>query len=325
MNITDAKSIPLDEFLENLGHTCTKEAGGRKWYRSPYRDEKTPSFVLSRDKHAWYDHGEGAGGNILDLAIKYANLDGISEALKFIEKTVGTGYTIPTIRQELKPVQPDLPYYTLIDQSEFQIYSGRALSKNAQYLVSRGIDPKAAAPYLKAVRFTQRDGGKKVYSGFGLPNIAGGFEVRRAGDWAKTSVGHKDVSAFSADRENAPWHCFYSMIDFCTFLTIDKPPVGAYNYLIVNGDGLIEKAEQFLEPLDPGFMIHYPHSDPSGQKAYARLLQFTVDNGWSGGDRAHIYEGFKDWTEAREKALGLDRKNVSLLSHNQQYNSKPKI
>ncbi|MCE6993122.1 hypothetical protein [Dyadobacter sp. CY323] len=338
MNIKDAKSIPLDEFLENLGQVCVKESYGRKWYKAPWREEKTASFVLTRDKQAWFDHAIGAGGNIIDLALKYANLDGIPEALKFIENTVGSGYTIPTIRQELKPVEPELPYYDLISANDFNIYSGRSLSKNAQYLTSRGIDPKAVAPYLKDVKFTGRADRKKSYSGFGMQNNSGGFEVRRAGDWAKTSVGHKDVSVFLADRDFAPWHTFYSMIDFCTFLTIDKPPIGTYNYLIVNGDAMIGRAaegnkpeiighaERFIETIPPGTMIHYPHDDSwkngiktdlpieknSGLRAFNRLLDFVTHLGWGGGDMAYKYDGFKDWNEKREKDLGLDRKVVGM-------------
>ncbi|MCF0075479.1 hypothetical protein LZD49_33685 [Dyadobacter sp. CY261] len=201
------------------------------------------------------------------------------------------------------------PYYTLVHKNSFEVYSGRSVSKAGQYLLSRGIDPKAVAPYLHDVTFSDKGG--KPKKGFGIENVSGGFEIRRAGDWAKIAVGHKDVSVFLASRDHAPWHTFYSMIDFCTFLCLDKPPIGTYNYLIVNGDGLVEKAEKVIESLPVGTMIHYPHSDLSGQKAYQRLLQFATDLGWGGGDRAHLYEGFKDWTEKRENELGLDRKVVA--------------
>ncbi|WP_138485387.1 hypothetical protein [Dyadobacter bucti] len=308
MKISDAKNIPIDDFLESLGHACTKEVGGRKWYKRPYGNENTASFVLSVDKNAWYDHGEGVGGNILDLAIKYANIAGISEALKFIENTVGSGYIIPTIRQELKAMEPELPYYDLIGATDFNIYSGGALSRNAQYLNSRGIDPKAAAPYLKDIRFVARASSKKSYSGLGMQNNSGGFEVRRAGDWAKTSVGSKDVSAFFADRDHAPWLAFYSMIDFCSFITIDQPPIGTYNYLVINGDGLVGKAQEFIRNIPVGTMIHYPHRDISGQKAFHKLLDYMTTLGWSGADRAHLYEGFKDLAEAQEKKLRIYKK-----------------
>jgi hypothetical protein len=318
MNIDQAKSIRIDDFLENLGYICDKKTAGRKWFR--FRDEKTASFVVSKDGGAFFDHGTGEYGNIIDVAKKEANTDSVSEALKFIESKVGSEYTF-TVRQTL-PVQPTEPYYSIAYDAEFSIYKGRYLSQAAIYLKDRrGILPEAFYPYLRDIFHVSKPDQKKPFYGFGLPNVAGGFECRTyfQGRWHKRSVGPKDVTAFYADREHAPWHCFYSMMDFGTFLTVDNPPIGVYNYLIINGDGLVGHsetpdrpevfgaAERYLETVEPGHMIHYPHTDLSGQRAYQRMLDFTVGKGWAGGDRAHLYDGFKDWTEKRERELGLDR------------------
>lgn len=318
MRIDQAKNIRIDDFLENLGYVCDKETAGRKWFR--FREERTASFVVSKDGGAFFDHGTGEHGNIIDVAKAAAKTDSVSEALKFIENTVGSDYSF-TIRQVL-PVQPTEPYYSIVYDAEFSIYKGRVLSQAAIYLKDRrGISPEAFYPYLRDVFHKSFDIQKRPFYGFGLPNVAGGFECRTyfQGQWHKRSIGPKNVSAFYADREHAPWHCFYSMMDFGTFLTIDKPPRGAYNYLIINGDGLVghsetlEKpevmglAETFIETLPAGHMIHYPHNDASGQRAYHRILEVTVGNGWGGGDRAHLYEPAKDWTEKREKELGLDK------------------
>lgn len=51
--------------------------------------------------------------------------------------------------------------------------------------------------------------------------------------------------------------------------------------------------------------MHYPHTDESGQRAYHKLVDFLTGHGWMGGDKAYLYPGFKDWTEAREQQLGL--------------------
>ncbi|WP_461086755.1 hypothetical protein [Spirosoma flavus] len=147
--------------------------------------------------------------------------------------------------------------------------------------------------------------------GFGLPNVAGGYELRRYGDWAKTAVGPKQVTLFKADRPAAPWHCFYSLIDFGTFLTVDKPPVGAYHFLIINSDGLVDKAIACLQSMPAGHMVHYPHQDASGQRAYQALWAFLVSQHWGGSDRSPLYAGFKDWTEARQQQLGLSPRVIN--------------
>lgn len=49
MNSEQAKQISLPDLLEQLGHIPVKttKAGRELWYRSPFRDEKEPSFHTS--------------------------------------------------------------------------------------------------------------------------------------------------------------------------------------------------------------------------------------------------------------------------------------
>ncbi|RYY78709.1 MAG: hypothetical protein EOO69_09460 [Moraxellaceae bacterium] len=314
MNIADAKSIPLDELLQRLGYQPVKQQGGRLWYRSPFRDEKTASFVLSKDGMAWYDHGEGVGGNIIDLAMRLGDCYDVQQALSYIETATGqTGYTILAIRQRL-PLTRDAPAYTLINAKPFSVRDGQnGYTPAATYLKNvRGIEPELFAPYLSDLVYAGKDG-KKRY-GFGVPNGTGGYEARRSGDFEKMSIGLKNITVFQSSRENwweAPWHCFYGLMDFGTFLTIDRPTQGAYNFMIVNSDSMIGNpeegpqrpariglVEQYLATVPPGqTMIHYPHIDPSGQRAYHNLLAFLTSHGWAGGDRMHLYDGFKDWND----------------------------
>lgn len=307
MNIEQAKSIRIDDFLENIGYICDKETAGRKWFR--FRDEKTASFVVSKDGMAWYDHGDGIGGNIIDVAKIAAKADSVSEALKYIEKHVDYAkYSIPTIRQIL-PVQPSEPYYRIVYDTEFSIYGYRGLTPAAAYLKARrGISPEAFYPYLRDIYHVSSPTQRKPFHAFGLPNISGGFDGRTFfhGKWHKRTIGPKDVSAFKSANEDAPWICFYSMMDFGTFLTTEKPQKDTYSYLIVNGDGLVTKALSYLDTVKQTAMCHYPHNDPSGQIAFNRILDGTVDK-WESGDMAYKYEGFKDMTEKREKDLGLDK------------------
>jgi hypothetical protein len=322
MDIKTAKSIPIDQLLQRLGCEMAKTISGCKWYRSPSRIEKTPSFKLTRDAYGWYDHGTGEGGNILDLAYRLhtglplaGKLNGqhVKEALTFIENVMGFAGSLPPSIPRIQPVTSEPHAFTLISHAPFAVYGrGSSLTKSALYLGTRGVNAERVAPYLEDVTFTGSDE-KKRY-GFGLPNVSGGYEIRRYGDWAKRSVGTKDVTMFKAERPMAPWHTFYSLIDFCTFITVDKPPIGAYNYLVINSDSLVDKAIAYLDSLPAGFMIHYPHGDESGGRAYQKLVDFLTSHGWMSGDKAHLYTGFKDWTEAREHQLGLSTQFVQPLT-----------
>lgn len=50
MNIEEAKKIPLEVFLQRLGFSPVKQQGDSLWYRSPFREERTPSFKVSLSK-----------------------------------------------------------------------------------------------------------------------------------------------------------------------------------------------------------------------------------------------------------------------------------
>lgn len=51
MNIEEAKSIPLEEYLRRMGFSPVRQHGDSIWYCSPFREEKTPSFKVSESRN----------------------------------------------------------------------------------------------------------------------------------------------------------------------------------------------------------------------------------------------------------------------------------
>ena len=51
MNIEEAKSISLEDYLQRMGFTPVKQHGDSIWYWSPFREEKTPSFKVSESRN----------------------------------------------------------------------------------------------------------------------------------------------------------------------------------------------------------------------------------------------------------------------------------
>ncbi|GAB4015336.1 toprim domain-containing protein [Spirosoma migulaei] len=298
MDIKTAKSIPIDELLLKLGYQPVRERVGRKWYKSPFRNENTASFVLSKDGAAWYDHGEGVGGNIIDLAMRLGDCTDVSGALSYLDTATGhMAYSLPTIRHRL-PVTPDLPAYALIAANDFHVHAARGgYTQGASYLISRGIDPHAVTPYVRDIVFAPTTAPTRKMYGIGLPNNSGGYEVRaRINDsYIKTSVGHKDYSFFPATKENRQrdkLHIFEGAPDFWTFLTANKniDPTGE-NFLILNGTGMVNKAMDFLNGHYFDLIMLWNQNDPAGNKTVERFLELpqTV------GTMNHMYEGFKDY------------------------------
>lgn len=67
--------IDLVEFMASLGLLPTSVRGNDFWFLSPFRKERTASFKVNRKLNCWYDHGEGAGGNLVDFGKRYLNCD----------------------------------------------------------------------------------------------------------------------------------------------------------------------------------------------------------------------------------------------------------
>ena len=85
MNTTQAREIPIEKVLQNLGCEPTKCNETESWYLSPFRIEKTASFKLNRKINRWFDHGEQLGGNVIDFVIQKFGFN-VTEALSYLEK-----------------------------------------------------------------------------------------------------------------------------------------------------------------------------------------------------------------------------------------------
>ena len=82
INCNEAKRIDIITYLESLHIKPIKVAGNDYWYLSPLPEEKSPSSKINQKLNAWYDHGLGSGGNLIDLAILIYNCT----ASKFLER-----------------------------------------------------------------------------------------------------------------------------------------------------------------------------------------------------------------------------------------------
>jgi len=90
MNAKQAKKIPLDLILDNLGLKPTEEKGDELIYHSPFREEKVASFSVNTKRNIWHDFGHGSGGNILDFIMTYYEIADIKNTLKQLDKLVGS-------------------------------------------------------------------------------------------------------------------------------------------------------------------------------------------------------------------------------------------
>ncbi len=92
--IKEIKSIPLADFLSRLGHEPAMRKGTQLWYKSPLRQEQTPSFKVETTLNCWYDFGLGKGGNIIDLAAElYQSTD-----LRYLMRCIADSCPVPSVQ-----------------------------------------------------------------------------------------------------------------------------------------------------------------------------------------------------------------------------------
>ena len=87
INCETARAFPIEKALAKLGHFPTKTAEKEAWFLSPFRSETQASFKISKIKNQWYDHGEGVGGNVIDLVCRIFKCS-VKGALEFINEDI---------------------------------------------------------------------------------------------------------------------------------------------------------------------------------------------------------------------------------------------
>ena len=89
MNTNEAKQIRIEEYLHSLGYDPVRKQGDSLWYKSPFRNEREPSFKVNTERNLWYDFSAGRGGNIIALEAAFTLKDeyGYKELAEELRKT----------------------------------------------------------------------------------------------------------------------------------------------------------------------------------------------------------------------------------------------
>ena len=72
------KAIPIADIMPTKP---THKSVNREFYKSPFRNEANASLVVYQDSNSWYDFGESAGGDVIDLYMRI-NKVSFKEAIK---------------------------------------------------------------------------------------------------------------------------------------------------------------------------------------------------------------------------------------------------
>lgn len=139
----------ISEYVSNM-----KQAGGNWKGLCPFHNEKTPSFMVSRDKQIWHCFGCGEGGDVFSFVQKIENIE-FPEALKILAKRAGV-----TLRYEDR---------SLTNQKTKLLDILEAAAKFYHYNLLETEGASAARMYLKEKRRLTDETIEKFLLGF-APN-----------------------------------------------------------------------------------------------------------------------------------------------------------
>lgn len=296
MNIVQIKQIDLVDYLRAIGFSPTKESDKSAWYHAPYREDRTPSFKVNKDKKMWYDFGTAQSGDIIDLAALLYQSKDVSRLLKLIEGAAPA--LAPRIRT---PISPNGERLT----DSFRNVKVVDLKHEAlkSYLQSRGIDLCIGKCECKEVHYTCH---KKEYFAVAFPNIAGGYEIRNS--YFKGCIAPKDISIIRKSEKLKGRCCclFEGFIDYLSYLTLVKSGritegSESVDYIVLNSVSNVSRA---IEPIKKYKVIHcYLDNDDAGRRVVDSLHELLGDKIQDMFAPYPLYKDLNDFLRDKKKIL----------------------
>jgi len=301
MRSDQAKEIHMRDLLDALGYQPFREQKGELWYLSPFRQETDASFKITRDGGGWYDHGEGAGGNILDFVMRYHKVDfrGALQTLDDlnIHRNVKVGdRDSQSAFWDAAPAPVDArtapkPSARVTD-SDIVVTRVQPLQNRAllAYLKKRGIDAEIAAGYVQEIYYTQKG---NPYFALAFANECGGYELRNP--YFKGTYGNKDMTIIKTGqggkRSVALFEGFMDFLSAC--MIARRTP--AMDCIILNSTAMRDRAIETIEQMGVDTVHLYLDRDKSGRQLTQDLAEQL--SGLTVKDESGMYEEFKDLNE----------------------------
>jgi len=269
INCETARNFSVEKALEKLGHFPKKTSEKEAWFLSPFRSETQASFKVSKTKNRWYDHGEGIGGNVIDLVSTILKCT-ISETLEFLNGDVS-----------YFPFQQ--PQIFCSTETEINISKVQNITHPAliQYLSARGISITIANSYCKEVWYTNKD---SQYFAIGLQNEKNGWEFRNK--IFKNSSSPKSYTYVRND--NKQLIILEGLFDLLSLATLKPRELKVSDIIVLNSIAFFKDVEIHIAKYE---CVHlYLDNDLAGQKA----TMYLKKNHKHIIDRSDTYKNYKD-------------------------------
>ena len=235
MTTEEAKKIRIADYLHSLGYSPVKQQGVNLWYKSPFREEKEPSFKVNTERELWFDFGMGKGGNIIALAAHLYATDSVSYILKRMEEQTPHVRPVSFSFRRQSATEPNFRQLEIVPLASPVLLS---------YLKERGINTVLAKRECSEAHFTNNG---KRYFAIAFPNVSGGYEIRNR--YFKGCIAPKEISHIRQSGEpRETCYVFEGFMDYLSFLTLrlescpQHPDFDRQDYMVLNSAANVSKA-----------------------------------------------------------------------------------
>ena len=288
------QQISIVDVLNRLGYEPIRKSGKELLYLSMLRDsDSKPSFCVNNELNAWFDHGMGKGGNVVDFGLLYWKNLGFSEVLAELVKITNADSSAlqksennsKAVSRPKKPVK--IPHYHV--QELKPIGSNPFIS---EYLKRRGLW-QVAGNKLQEVYYYVLDNKKrrKEFFAAGWQNENGGWEVRNK--YFKGCLGKKGMTVVPGS--NYKVSVFEGYMNYLSWLYENKD--ASDTILVLNSVAFLQagiaRCKEFAQ-----INLFFDH-DPSGEDATKKFIQAILD----ASDCSSIYEGYNDYNDKLQAEL----------------------
>lgn len=286
-----ALAIPIATIANHEG--LERAIRSMRTYYSPFREEKTPSFVIYPDTNRWVDYGlvgsyrSGDGINLIQMLHHFDFKDAVDYLLAMGGKDI--------LPPQAKPARFGMAAHVGGRQRVDEVVEIRSRSL-INFLASRGIPIKVARQYCKEVHYTFCQNGRK-YFGIGLANDLGGWVIRTAPYTGKPKGKKMDILAsgittirLEEGRVNPEAYVFEGLMNFLSWVVLFGQP--ERDVIVLNS---VENKEALSNLRSSGTeILHcFLDNDDAGDKALTFLQR---ESGCDVIDHSGLYrhEGLND-------------------------------
>ena len=309
-----AKRLPMPDVLSKMGFSpvYSKKGGDELWYRSPFRNEKTPSFHITYIRKdniwVWKDFGGGKGSNLLEFVMQYRN-ETVGQALKYLrglfpdhsnQQALFTFHQPGQVAQSFNARnEPEATTLELIKAIPIQHPA------IIQYLEEvRKIPKKLFSQYLKEVHYWNTTKNKGFFA-FGMRNESDGYEIRSASDQYvfKSALLKRDITVIPGRAGDIKTvNIFEGMLDFLSLLSLLKTDHLNGDAIIMHSTSSFERTKQYLQKKSYSTIFTFLDNDESGRKyteAFKSKFGDQVIN------QSHSFKNFPDLNEVQKAGISL--------------------